>query len=50
MPWSLDISKQAQHDLNALNIEDRNAVLAAIRRTAIDPASGDFKKLQGRRG
>jgi mRNA-degrading endonuclease RelE of RelBE toxin-antitoxin system len=50
MPWNLDISKQALRDLVGLYVEDRNAVEAAIRRLAIDPSQGDFRKLQGGRG
>jgi mRNA-degrading endonuclease RelE of RelBE toxin-antitoxin system len=47
MPWRVDISRRAGRDLNQLNVEDRNAVLAALRRLSDDPASVDLWKLAG---
>jgi mRNA interferase RelE/StbE len=50
MPWRVEISKRAHRDLAALNAEQREAVVAALRRMADDPSTVDLKKLQGGRG
>lgn len=50
MPWKLQVSKQARHELADLESSDRAAINAAIRRLANDPTRGDFKKLQGGQG
>jgi mRNA-degrading endonuclease RelE of RelBE toxin-antitoxin system len=48
MPWHIDIARRAARDLLRIPIEDRNAILAALRRLADDPSSVDMQKLSGR--
>ena len=47
MPWRVDLGRRAERDLDRLSVEDRNAVLAALRRLADDPSSVDYRKLAG---
>jgi mRNA interferase RelE/StbE len=47
MPWRVDISRRAERDLDRLPIEDRNAVIGALRRMADDLSSVDLRKLGG---
>jgi mRNA interferase RelE/StbE len=50
MSWGIRVSKRALRDLAALNVEDRNAIEAALRRLANNPSQADLRKLQGGRG
>ena len=47
MPWRVDISRRAARDLSRLPVEDRNAVIGALRRLADDPSTVDLRKLSG---
>lgn len=47
-PWSVEFERRADRDLDRLDPQVRQRVLAAIDRLASDPRSVDLRRLTGR--